>query len=361
MKFLYKIWSGYDGFTPHRIPSRLQPRKILALGWDKYIDSVEEGHEVWVYFHGRGVSPFGVYAKGFVHSVDAKARNVYLRLREFATDQPLTDPETTERIAGVVGRRGLQVFVYPEAWDTPAQCNIDFSAESCRLHRCDSCAAWKQLPLIAAATVGPPKRFPALASGFAPAYWVIPPRCYLYYEGKAITKSVERTSEIFYRFKSGERNLAYPLALGVYHALRKRRLLEYDCIVPIPLSPDKAAKKEIHRTRLLADELSRLLDVPVEEVLKLKGPISKRRLRTEQGYTAIQFEHKYYETLSLDSRVSSYDRLLLLDDVSTEGSTVRCAVRKIHELNPQVTTVVATAGQMVVKHVVANNDGLVRH
>src|SRR5207249_2409070 len=124
-------------------------------------------------------------------------------------------------------------------------------------------------------------------------------------------------------FKAGERNLAYPLALGIYQALRARRLLEFDCIVPIPLSPDKAATNEIHRTRLLADELSPLVDAPVEDLLSLKAPISKRRLRTDQGYTANQYERKYYETLAVDPRVSSFERLLLLDDVSTEGSTVR--------------------------------------
>jgi predicted amidophosphoribosyltransferase len=306
------------------------------------------------------VSPPGVYAKGFVRSVDAQARKVSLRIREYDTEGPLTDVETTERIADVVRRRGLQVFVYPEAWDTPAECNIDFTAESCRSRGCESCTAWKQLRRIDKTSVASPRRFPPSADDFAPAYWVIPPRCYLHYEGRRIAKQVERTSEIFYRFKAGERNLAYPLALAIYHVLRARRLLEFDCIVPIPLSPDKAAKNEIHRTRLLADELARLLDAPVKELLSLSAPISKRRLRTDRGYTANQFEQKYYETLTVDPRVNSYERLLLLDDVSTEGSTVRCAVRRIHENSADAAIVVATAGQMIVKHVVAADDAIVR-
>ena len=65
MKFLYKIWSGYNRFTPREIPKRLQPGKTLALGWRRYIDSVEEGHEVWVYFHGPRVTPSGfLYCTG---------------------------------------------------------------------------------------------------------------------------------------------------------------------------------------------------------------------------------------------------------------------------------------------------------
>lgn len=361
MKFLYKIWSGYDGFTPHQIQKRLQPRKTLALGWGRYIDSVEQGHEVWVYFHGPRVSQPGVYAKGFVQAIETAKNRVYLRVREHSIDQPLTEPETTDRIAGIVGARGLQVFVYPEVWETPPECNIDLSAESCRARRCESCATWRHLPVIEKDAHVLPRRFPPLAAGFAPAYWVIPSRCYLHYDGQRIAKPVERTSELFYRFKSGEPNLAYPLALGIYHALRRRRLLDFDCIVPIPLSPDKAAKGEIHRTRLLAEELEPLLDAHVDELLELAQPISKRYLRTQQGLTANQFEQHYYEALSVDPRVKSYERGLLLDDISTEGSTIRCAVQRIRELNPQASIVAATAGQMVVKHVVANDSALVRN
>ena len=146
--------------------------------------------------------------------------------------------------------------------------------------------------------IGCPGDFPSTVGGFAPAYWVIPPPLLSALRGQADRAS--RSSalpRLFYRFKSGERNLAYPLALGIYHALRKRRLLEFDCIVPIPLSPDKAAKNEIHRTRLLAEELAPLLDAPVDELLTLTKPISKRRLRIQQGLTANQFERQYYETL----------------------------------------------------------------
>jgi predicted amidophosphoribosyltransferase len=359
LKFLYKIWSGYDGFTPREIPRRLQ-RKTLALGWGRYIDSVEEGHEVWVYFHGPRVAPPGVYAKGFVQVIDADQGRVHLRVREHATDAPLTDTETTDRIAGLIKARGLQVFVYPEVWETPPECNVDVSAESCRARQCDTCATWKGLPLIDRNAHLPPRRFPADMDGFAPGYWVIPSRCYLHYDGHRIAQAVERTSEVFYRFKSGEPSLAYPLALGIYHALRIRRLLEFDCIVPVPLSPDKAAKNEIHRTRLLAEELGPLLDARVDELLVLTQPISKHRLRIQSGLTASQFERLYSETLSVDPRVRSYERILLLDDVSTEGSTMRCAVRKIREWNPNTAIVAATAGQMIVKHVVADESALVK-
>ena len=51
-RFLYKIWSRYDGFTPTRIPDRGDGRGRLILGWTRYIDVIEAGAEVWVYFYG---------------------------------------------------------------------------------------------------------------------------------------------------------------------------------------------------------------------------------------------------------------------------------------------------------------------
>jgi len=212
MKFLHKIWSGYDGFTPQQIPKRLH-RNILPLGWGRYIDSVEEGHEVWVYFHGPGVAPFGVYAKGFVQSTDTAGGRVHLRVREDAADRSLTDSETSERIAGIIKARGLQVFVYPEDWDTPPECNVGLTADSCRARRCRSCETWKRLPLIDKRAHLLPRRFPHDLKGFAPTYWVIPRRCYLHHDGRRIAAPVDRASELFYRFNSGEANLAYPLAL----------------------------------------------------------------------------------------------------------------------------------------------------
>ena len=105
MKFLYKIYSGYDGFTPARIPERLLPRRVLRLSWARYMDSVEVGDEVWIYFYGPHNFRPGVYAKGFIQTKVPDESQAHLRVREYATDAPLTDAITTERIARAVSAR----------------------------------------------------------------------------------------------------------------------------------------------------------------------------------------------------------------------------------------------------------------
>jgi hypothetical protein len=76
LKFLFKIHSGFDGFQPKKIPERLISGRKLELGWDAYLDSVEMGDEVWVYFHGPHQFDRGVYAKGFVTDIDFQRHKV---------------------------------------------------------------------------------------------------------------------------------------------------------------------------------------------------------------------------------------------------------------------------------------------
>lgn len=165
-------------------------------------------------------------------------------------------------------------------------------------------------------------------------------------------------SDLFYRFKTGEEALAYPLALGIYESLRNHGSLDFDCIVPIPLSPDKVKAKEINRTLLLAEELSKLSGIEVVEALSLNRSISKRRMRSS-GFSRRAFEDAYYTALSVSEEIKSFEKVLLLDDVCTEGTTLRCVLRCIQEAHPFCEVSAVTAGQMIVKAVVNNEGALV--
>jgi hypothetical protein len=103
MKFLYKIWSGYDDFEPSAIPSR---RRLhggrLRLGWGQYLDAVEADSEIWVYFFGPHRFRNGVYVKGVPDKIDRAHHAVFLRVRDFSLEEPLTDHATSARIAEVV-------------------------------------------------------------------------------------------------------------------------------------------------------------------------------------------------------------------------------------------------------------------
>jgi len=86
--------------------------------------------------------------------------------------------------------------------------------------------------------------------------------------------------------------------------------------VPVPLSPDKAKKGELHRTGALPEELSGLLGSRVREWLELSGPISKRKL----GLPPKKFESAYTKRLKAKTAFGRVARVLLIDDVCTNGS-----------------------------------------
>ena len=85
----------------------------------------------------------------------------------------------------------------------------------------------------------------------------------------------------------------------------------------------------------------------------LGGPISKRRLLSA-GLTQAQFEYRYYQLLQGAAEVTKYARVLVLDDVCTQGSTLDCALRRIREVHPECELTATTAGQMILKSVVTD-------
>ena len=347
MRFLYKIYSRYDGFTPAVIPQRMADGRLL-LGWRHYIDVVEKGWECWVYFHGPHRFENGVYAKGIVDSVDINARQVCLRVREYRTDAPLTPPDTSAKVAEAVAQRYRQVFIWPEQWTVAPECG----RAACVAKQCADCATWAGLPLIESGHSRAPSRLRwSTYGGLVPAHWIVPSRCY---ETQIATPVRELTSR-FADLKLGEMAYAYPFARSIFEQLRRRDLIHFDYVVPIPLSPDKAERGEVHRTRRLAAELGNLLAVPVREMLRLAEPVAKRRMQQSGEYTPFRFERRYREALRANVPANAQS-ILLVDDVITRGSTVAQAIAAIQENRPDTTVVIATAGQMILKEAVADGS-----
>lgn len=145
---------------------------------------------------------------------------------------------------------------------------------------------------------------------------------------------------------------AHPFALAMFKQLKAAQEKSFDCVIPIPLSPDKVAEGEKHRTKHVAKELGRLLKVRVVEMLELTGPISKRRMDT----TPKKFEHCYEELLRVNKTSTPTNRILLVDDVITQGSTLAGAINKLQQHYPKSRIVAATAGQMIVKAAVRDES-----
>jgi hypothetical protein len=361
VRWLYKIWGGYDGFRPSQIEHRMLPGGALELGWAKYADAVVPGEEVWVWFYeGTRFTP-GVYAKGVVKSIDPLAEQVVIDTQHWATTQPLTSPGENALLANIVAPRYRQVFVLPDTFRQFDACTATLpSAPSCAAHQCDYCSFWRRLPQISRRHVSTPDLLVGRISAFAPAYWVVAPRSFAWNASTRLLPGVRRTTEMFYRFKTGEASLAYPLAKGMAASLVRNNAADGDAIVPIPLSPDKVKAKEINRTRLLSDALSGLTQVPVVDALKLTTPIGKR-VAINAGLSDAAFRTRYVEYLDVDaSQLSEADRIILVDDVCTRGNTLFAVIRALRKQGIKAEISVSVAGQMTIRAAVRNDGALLR-
>ena len=350
MKFVYKIYSEYDGFTPDKIPERTQEGCLQLGGWKKYIEVIEKGWECWVYFHGRKTPQRGIYAIGFVTEIDYEEKIVYLRLKKHRTEKPIKSLDICDRIARIVRPKGRQVFVLPVDFDKPWSCD----EKSCNDKKCADCATFERLSRIREGEWQRPERVCRLTcnTSFIVAHWIKPRRCWF----RNIRSEINLVSNRFYSFKAGEMAYIYPFALAIFEQLRSAHEESFDCIIPIPLSPDKVADGEKHRTKLLALELGRLLKVRVYALLQLFSPISKGRMKT----TAKRFERRYERLLYVTSMPARANRILLVDDVITRGSTLSVAIRKLRQHCPNARIIAATAGQMIVKAAVRDTTFISR-
>lgn len=353
MRWLYKIWGGYDGFRPSAIESRLSDGE-LHLGWAKYADVVEPGDEVWVWFHEAQRFTPGVYAKGIVKSIDPVARQVVLRAQEWHGSKSLTTPKENLFLAPIASPKRRQVFFLPDDFRRFDGCTAtDPGALSCAKQRCDYCSYWSGLPVILRGHVHVPPLLEGRVTAFVPAYWVVGRRSFVWNDSARQRPGVRATTDMFYRFKTGEAALAYPLARGMAEALSKRGGLDADAIVPIPLSPEKVAAGEIHRTMLLAKELSRQIGVPVVDGLRLTAPKGKR-LAMNAGQSFAEFRSDYANLLEVGAtELSALGTIIVVDDVSTYGNTLRATINAMRSAGVDAKIVAATAGQMTVRQAVA--------
>ncbi|MXX94277.1 MAG: hypothetical protein F4039_03015 [Gammaproteobacteria bacterium] len=351
MRFVYKIYSPYDGFTPDKIPERRVDGLLKLGGWKRYLDVVEKGWECWVYFKGEKTYQPGVYAVGFVKNIDYTNNSVYLLLRHFDPANPIKPPRINDLVSDLVKPKVRQVFVLPDDFEKPSSCN----ESACQEQKCASCSTFKQFVSISVQDWRLPIQLRKIVEkeSVIAAYWIKPTIC-VYKPSKIVKNLTNR----FFRFKSGRKSFAYPFALAIFEQLRLREKLTFDYIVPVPLSPDKVKVNEVHRTTLLAKKLRFLLGVPVKEMLQLTAPISKRR-RLSEGATIAQFRREYEERLSISTLAQKKCKVLLVDDVLHTGSTLSIIVKRLKQEFPDIEVTIATIGQFIVKDVVLHSSRFV--
>lgn len=104
-----------------------------------------------------------------------------------------------------------------------------------------------------------------------------------------------------------------------------------DYIVPVPMDTLKRLDRGYNQSALLAEAFAKMVDRPVMPVLKrAKGSFSQAGLSYKQRMQMAS------ETFCAKETALFRDKcILLIDDVTTTGSTLRCCAEALHGLHPK--------------------------
>ena len=359
MYYVYRISSSYNGFTPKKILSRLVDVRYLEYNWNQYYDQLEKGDIVFTFFTGRGILP-GIYLISKIVEIKGakKAKGKVLR---YDMEKPIIPGEEFNRIKNLIFTRPRgSVFVIPPSIDPffdkvlskeilsdieifekvdCRNCKYEEDFRKCPIFSPEYMINWnKEVNL----------RIPGLNNLISP-FWILPRQSWW----MKLSYGQHIISKIFYAFKAGYDLYARLFTEGIVIAIKRHdyfNKLRFDFITNIPLSPEKKTAGELDRVDLVCSILSVILDLPyIKNMLVLSKPISRREYKF-LGKSSSDFVKDYFQFLEWNTNRSlDNKKILIVDDVSTEGKTLMTFVKKIHERYPKAQLYVATCGVMAKK------------
>ena len=149
--------------------------------------------------------------------------------------------------------------------------------------------------------------------------------------------------ELIQRFKYGrDQSLTPPLAALLERALDDPRLQgkSFDAIVPVPLHPRREREREFNQSGLLAARLAKRRGIPLLDLLK-----RTRATAPQAGFDRAARMKNLEGAFALRRKLPPDASLLLVDDVSTTGSTLdACAALLMEEGASEVCAVTVARG-----------------
>lgn len=345
MFYLYRISSSYDGFTPERIPHRVRKKRAFYYNWPQYFDQVERGDIIFTYFIGRGVKR-GVYLISKVTQLIAP-NIAKAKVLVYDSKTPiLADDDLAKYKKVIFNRPRGSVFVIPTFLDhffeeilrdrviSDIQISEKIDCYECfekSKFPCNKCSIFDRDYII---NFGKEVvlEIPGYECIIAP-FWVIPYQSHW-------TKTTIRQhtiSRIFYNFKAGFSQYTRLFARGIKKAIQaepKMTKVRFDLILGIPLSPRKKKSKEFDRVKELCSELSKITKIRyLPNGLTLLRHISRKEYRN--WYSNTKFVNDYCKALKLNAGALDGKRVLIVDDVITDGMTLGAISEKITKKFPR--------------------------
>lgn len=152
--------------------------------------------------------------------------------------------------------------------------------------------------------------------------------CFLQYKKGDWTQAMMHNIKYFHHPELG-------VALGRMAAaelIRYGRFAGVDCIVPIPMHPDKIRTRGFNQAERIAAGMSQVFGVPVREDVLLKTVNSKTQTFMTQE-ERIRNAHVLFSAHRVEECARCH--FLVVDDVFTTGSTLLVCAQKLHDVMPE--------------------------
>ncbi len=115
--------------------------------------------------------------------------------------------------------------------------------------------------------------------------------------------------------------------------LKENNLLSFDLVMPVPLYKRRKEQRGYNQSELLADEVSKRTNIPVEKktLKRVKNTISQFQLNSEQRKENMKDAFKVVNKESVFGK-----RVLLIDDISTTGITLEECARVLKKAKAKI-------------------------
>lgn len=118
----------------------------------------------------------------------------------------------------------------------------------------------------------------------------------------------------------GNQRMAY-----FFGELMASRILEegfgpFHCIIPVPLHPRREKERGFNQSRLMAEGISRVLNIPVEDHLIIRNRYTHSQASLSREERLKNLENVFQADIHLGQKLQNKD-VLVVDDLVTTGST----------------------------------------
>ena len=121
---------------------------------------------------------------------------------------------------------------------------------------------------------------------------------------------------------------------------RFKKVVDFDIIIPVPVSKLKMQHRGYNQCQLIAEGISKIIKIPIDSNYLIRNNNMTSQVKSSRYKRWLNVDNEY----QLIKKLKNDRRILLIDDVVTTGATINSCLNAIQKNNEFKITVAALAG-----------------